>query len=42
MQLHAALLAFDHPATGERVAVYAEPPNDFEFRIEREEVEQWQ
>jgi 23S rRNA pseudouridine1911/1915/1917 synthase len=42
MQLHAALLAFDHPATGERVAVYAEPPDDFELKTEREEVERWQ
>ncbi len=42
MQLHAALLSFDHPETGKRVTVYAEPPSDFEYAVEREEVEQWQ
>ena len=41
MQLHAALLSFDHPTTGERTTVYAEPPEDFEHRVEREEVEKW-
>lgn len=41
LQLHAALLAFDHPATGERTTVYAQPPADFEMGVEREEVEQW-
>jgi len=29
LQLHAALLAFTHPRTGERVEVYADPPADF-------------
>jgi 23S rRNA pseudouridine1911/1915/1917 synthase len=29
LQLHAALLEFDHPATGERLRVFAEPPEDF-------------
>jgi hypothetical protein len=39
MQLHSALLAFDHPTTRKRVAVYAEPPIDFEYRVEREDLE---
>jgi 23S rRNA pseudouridine1911/1915/1917 synthase len=42
MQLHAALLSFDHPTTGERVTVYAGPPDDFEAKITREEIEDWQ
>ncbi|MEA2553295.1 MAG: rRNA synthase, partial [Fimbriimonadaceae bacterium] len=29
LQLHAALVSFDHPVTGERVSVYVEPPEDF-------------
>jgi len=29
MQLHAAYLAFDHPYSGERIAVYAEPDSSF-------------
>ena len=29
MQLHAAYLAFDHPETGERVAFYAHPDEQF-------------
>lgn len=41
MQLHAALLEFDHPATGARVSVYAGPPQDFEAEVKREEVERW-
>lgn len=32
MQLHAAYLAFDHPHTGERIAVYAEPDELFYAR----------
>ena len=42
MQLHAALLSFDHPTTGERMTVYAEPPEDFEANVAREEIEDWQ
>lgn len=43
LQLHATLLAFDHPKTGKRITVYAEPPDDFEARelVKREEVEKW-
>lgn len=43
LQLHAALLSFDHPTTGERVTVYAEPPEDFEARelVKREDIEKW-
>lgn len=41
MQLHAALIAFDHPTTGERLTVYAEPPDDFEAQVKREEVDPW-
>jgi 23S rRNA pseudouridine1911/1915/1917 synthase len=41
MQLHAALVSFDHPETGARVTVYAEPPVDFEHRVERQELEHW-
>lgn len=43
LQLHATLLSFDHPTTGERVTVYAEPPADFEARelVKREDVEKW-
>jgi 23S rRNA pseudouridine1911/1915/1917 synthase len=41
MQLHATLLSFDHPTTGARVTVYAEPPSDFEMSFERSEVEDW-
>jgi 23S rRNA pseudouridine1911/1915/1917 synthase len=41
MQLHAALLSFDHPVTVERVTVYAEPPPEFEGLVKREEVERW-
>jgi len=29
LQLHAAYLAFDHPTSGERIAVYASPDSDF-------------
>lgn len=29
MQLHAAYLAFDHPSTGERIALFQAPPDDF-------------
>ena len=29
LQLHAAYLAFDHPTSGERIVVYAEPDNEF-------------
>jgi 23S rRNA pseudouridine1911/1915/1917 synthase len=32
MQLHAAFLAFDHPETGERMSVFAEPPLDFQVQ----------
>lgn len=32
MQLHAAFVAFDHPATGERLSFYADPPEGFEGR----------
>ncbi len=42
MQLHATLLSFDHPSTGERISVYAEPPPDFERRVEKEQVERWE
>ena len=43
LQLHAALLSFDHPSTGERTTVYAQPPGDFEMRdhVSREGVEAW-
>jgi len=43
MQLHAALLSFDHPVSGERITVYAEPPEDFIHHemVVREEVEDW-
>ncbi|MEX2244349.1 MAG: RluA family pseudouridine synthase [Fimbriimonadaceae bacterium] len=43
LQLHATLLAFDHPRTGERTTVYALPPGDFEMRdqVSREGVEAW-
>lgn len=41
MQLHAALIAFDHPTSGERLTVYAEPPDDFEAQVKREEVDAW-
>lgn len=44
MQLHAALLSFDHPASGERTTLYAEPPQDFQYRDEvtRGAVEAWE
>ncbi len=29
MQLHAAYLAFDHPVSGERIAIYADPDDSF-------------
>jgi 23S rRNA pseudouridine1911/1915/1917 synthase len=29
LQLHAAYLAFDHPGSGDRIEVFAEPPVDF-------------
>jgi 23S rRNA pseudouridine1911/1915/1917 synthase len=43
MQLHAALLSFDHPVTGKRITVYAEPPDDFVARdmVAEEAVEKW-
>lgn len=41
MQLHAALLSFDHPRTGVRTTVYAELPSDFEGTVVREDLEQW-
>jgi 23S rRNA pseudouridine1911/1915/1917 synthase len=41
MQLHAALMRLEHPATGEPLTVYAEPPGDFVCEVAREEVEQW-
>ena len=30
LQLHAAMLAFDHPVSGERINCYAPPPRDFD------------
>lgn len=44
MQLHAALLSFDHPVSGERTTVYAEPPDDFQHRdkVLREDIEGWE
>jgi len=30
LQLHAAMLAFDHPLTGARIVTYAPPPADFD------------
>lgn len=30
LQLHAAMLAFDHPSTGARIVCYAPPPADFD------------
>ena len=33
--LHAFRLAFDHPVTGERVAVESPPPEDFRRAIAR-------
>ncbi|MBI1756706.1 MAG: RluA family pseudouridine synthase [Fimbriimonas ginsengisoli] len=41
LQLHATLLAFDHPVTGERVELYAAPPLDFARRdaVSRTELE---
>ena len=43
MQLHAALLAFDHPLTHERTVVYCDPPSDFEYAelVLQEDVEKW-
>lgn len=43
MQLHAALMRLNHPVTGERLSVFAEPPEDFLFReyVIKEEVENW-
>ncbi|HXH60633.1 MAG TPA: pseudouridine synthase, partial [Fimbriimonadaceae bacterium] len=43
LQLHAALLKFVHPATGEALAVYAEPPEDFLLAddVTREGIEEW-
>ena len=43
MQLHAALLSFDHPVTGHRLSVYAQPPTDFEMRenVSKEVLERW-
>lgn len=32
LQLHAAVLAFDHPITGARIRIYAPPPDDFMAR----------
>ena len=32
MMLHAAWLAFDHPATGQRIELFGEPPADFSHR----------
>lgn len=41
MQLHAAYLAFDHPLSGERIAVYADPDESFYGRalVKREHLE---
>ena len=41
MQLHAAYLAFDHPSSGERIAVYAEPDQSFYGKgvVKREHLE---
>lgn len=43
MQLHAALLRLNHPVTGIRMAVFAEPPEDFLFReyVIETEVANW-
>lgn len=43
LQLHAAFLSFDHPVSGERIVVWAEPPHDFiaADQIAREEIEIW-
>jgi len=43
LQLHAGLLAFTHPVSGERVVVYADPPDDFIHReeVSRELIELW-
>ncbi len=42
LQLHAALLSFDHPTTGERVTLYSAPPADFLATVERAMVEGWE
>lgn len=34
LQLHAALLRFDHPVSGTRLTVFAPPPDDFQFASE--------
>lgn len=43
MQLHAALLAFDHPASGERIVFFAPPPEDFlgSAFLSRADLEVW-
>lgn len=43
LQLHAAYLAFAHPSTGERIVVFAYPPDDFEHAgtATRAAIEQW-
>ncbi len=43
MQLHAAVLGFSHPISGEAIRVYAEPPDDFEGKgwVTPEEVWEW-
>lgn len=43
LQLHAAYLSFDHPVTGERIAVYQPPPRDFSARdrVSRAVLEEW-
>ncbi|MCU0316660.1 MAG: RluA family pseudouridine synthase [Fimbriimonadaceae bacterium] len=43
LQLHACFLAFTHPETGERISLFAAPPQDFLAHelVERREVEDW-
>lgn len=43
MQLHAAWLEFDHPATGERMGHFSVPPDDFLHREDavRDTIEPW-
>jgi len=43
LQLHAGFLAFDHPSTGTRISIYAEPDESFFGRdkVKREDLEQF-
>ena len=39
MQLHATLLSFVHPRSGESMTIYCQPPSDFEAEVSQADVE---